>query len=106
MNTPNKLVSIRTALPLFVSVCVLPRPTDPGNYYRDVASTLDVLARDGQATSRSLVLVVRPWLTGRAYQIDAFERALRHIRESGAAWLATTGQIASEAGRQLSPDEQ
>jgi allantoinase len=96
MTTPRGLVSVPTCLPLDDAVAVL-GPPDPPSHYTDLVTTaFDTLARDGQSgAARCLVLVVRPWLTGRPYQIRAFAKALDHLAGSDQAWLTTPGRIAA-----------
>jgi allantoinase len=101
MNTPGRLVSVPTNLPLDDVTCLWGHATAPTAYTNAVTASFDVLAADGARNARSMVLVVRPWLSGRAFQIDAFEAAIRHIASSGEAWLATAGEIAEAARSQL-----
>jgi len=104
MRTPNRIVSVPTTLPLDDVVCLWGRATAPTAYTDAIVASFDVLAGDGLRNARSMVLVVRPWLTGRAFQIDAFEAAMRYIAGGGAAWPATLGEIAEVARAQLDVD--
>jgi allantoinase len=103
LSTPRRIVSIPTTYPLDDAVLVWPHLDRPENYTDAVTTAFDVLVGDSRrdGRGRTLVLVVRPWVSGRAYQIDAFVQALGHISDSGAAWLTTTGAIAASARNQL-----
>lgn len=101
MRTPSRLVSVPTSVPLDDVVCLWGRPTAPSAYTTAVAEAFDVLARDGADNARALVLVVRPWLSGRPFQIEAFSQAVHYVCNSGAAWPATVGEIAEAARAQL-----
>jgi peptidoglycan/xylan/chitin deacetylase (PgdA/CDA1 family) len=101
MHTPRGLVALPTAHSLDDVVCVWGRATAPSHYTRSVAAACEVMAHDGAGSGRVLVLVVRPWLSGRPHQIDAFRAALREVRDSGSAWLAGAGQIAAVARGQI-----
>lgn len=59
-----------------------------------VTDAYDWLAREGQSAPRMLSIGLHLRMIGRPGRIGALERILRHISESGSAWIATRAQIA------------
>jgi allantoinase len=94
MSTPHGLVAVPTSYTLDDGFAVWGRAAVPGTYAELVRRAFSTLAVDGEHSGRSMVLVIRPWLSGQPFRIGALEDALRDLAESGGAWLATTGQIA------------
>ena len=95
MSTPSKLVAVPTSYFLDDAFVVWGKPTPPATYVNLVERAFVTLATDGRASGRTLVLVIRPWLSGQPYRISAFEDAITRIVTSGDAWAATTSQIVS-----------
>lgn len=96
MDTPGKLISVPTALTLDDAGAMLTRTSAPSRYTDLVRDGFDALVADARHCGGCcMVLVVRPWLTGRPFQIEAFERAVAHVVASGSAWLTTPGEIAA-----------
>jgi peptidoglycan/xylan/chitin deacetylase (PgdA/CDA1 family) len=95
MSTAHGLVAVPTSFMLDDGFAVWGRPFSPDVYPELVARAAATLARDGRASARSVVLVLRPWLSGQPFRIAAVERALAAVREAGDVWTATTGELAA-----------
>jgi peptidoglycan/xylan/chitin deacetylase (PgdA/CDA1 family) len=100
MSTPRRLVSVPTSYMLDDGFLLWSRPFAPDVYPELVGRAAATLAREGTASARSLVLVLRPWLSGQPHRIAALEAALSAVRGSGDVWATTTGGLAAAvAGR-------
>ncbi|WP_374631739.1 polysaccharide deacetylase family protein [Ferrovibrio sp.] len=67
------------------------RASDFSGYVTDA---YDWLAREGQTAPRMMSIGLHLRMIGRPGRIAALEQILRHITESGSAWIATRAQIA------------
>lgn len=85
------------ALPLSWELCDLNaahvRLVLPHVYAQSIIDAFDVMRHESAEAPRLLAIHLHPWISGQAFRIDALERALTHIVGSGAAWLATPGQV-------------
>lgn len=59
-----------------------------------VCDAFDWLAREGETQSRMLSIGLHLRMIGRAGRMGALDTILRHLRDSGLAWIATREQIA------------
>jgi allantoinase len=94
MSTPSRLVSVPPTWGLDDGYAVWHRPNTPdaqGNVIRRCGLQL---IEDGAENARSLVLILRPWLSGQSFRIDGIDAALGAIMATGKAWAATTGDVA------------
>jgi allantoinase len=95
MTTPGPLVAVPPSYALDDAYLIGVRATRPDFYGESVVRCFQQLAREGSGSARTLVLTVRPWLTGRPFRMASFDRALDAVTGSGDAWATTTGEIAS-----------
>jgi len=58
-----------------------------------ICRQFDVLYREGEESARVMSIAVHPYLTGHAYRIDAFDRALEYICRHEGVWRATGREI-------------
>lgn len=65
-----------------------------GDFSGYVTDAYDWLAREGQTAPRMMSIGLHLRMIGRPGRIAALEQILRHITESGSAWIATRAQIA------------
>jgi len=63
------------------------------DFFRIVTDQFDTLYEEGERNPRVLCLALHPFLVGHPYRARHLERALAHIRQHDAVWLATGGQI-------------
>ena len=89
------LISVPTTYGLDDAAVLWSKATPLETYERSVIEYFSGLAHEGEESGRTLVLVVRPWLTGQPFRIGSFEKVIDTIAASGQAWLTTTGEIAS-----------
>jgi allantoinase len=89
------LISVPTTYGLDDAAVLWSKATPLEAYERSVIEYFSGLAQEGEESGRTLVLVVRPWLTGQPFRIGSFEKIIDTIAASGQAWLTTTGEIAS-----------
>jgi allantoinase len=97
MQTPGRLISLPTQYFLDDGFAVWNRPYAPDHYPRLVAKALGGLLRSAAEDSRgrTLVLVVRPWLSGQPFRIGSFEEMLATTVATPGVWPATAGAICS-----------
>lgn len=94
LSTPSRLVSVPPTWGLDDGYAVWGRPNTPDVHAKLIQRSAQVLAEDGKRTARTLVVTLRPWLSGQSFRIDALDRAFRAIISNGNVWAATTGEIA------------
>jgi peptidoglycan/xylan/chitin deacetylase (PgdA/CDA1 family) len=94
LKTPRQLVSLPTHFALDDAYFWLGRSVGSDDYAASAIRAFDALAREGAHSGRSLVLVVRPWLTGQPFRMDRLEAGLKHMAATGQAWFASPGQVA------------
>lgn len=95
LNTPRRMVSVPTTFALEDANALSVRWVPLDTYVDNAVAAFTQLAVEGRDGGRSMVLVVRPWLIGKAFRIAAFEQLLEAITASGQAWASTTGGIVS-----------
>jgi peptidoglycan/xylan/chitin deacetylase (PgdA/CDA1 family) len=94
MSTPSRLVSIPPAWGLDDGYAIWGHVNTPDAYGRALQRSATQLMLDGRNNARTMVLVLRPWLSGQAFRVAALDEALRSILSTGNVWAATTGEIA------------
>jgi allantoinase len=100
LKTPHRLLSIPTTYSLEDANTLVVRYVPLSTWVDNIASAFENLTHEGEHSGKTLLLVVRPWITGKAFRIAAFERALTAITCAG-SWPATTGDIAAAFRRAL-----
>lgn len=95
MATPRRMVSVPTTHLLEDTSLLWAKPVAPEHYTNQVMAAFRTLAAESGAGGRSLVLVLRPWMSGQPFRIHELDRTLSSIVGSGQVWTATTGEIAS-----------
>lgn len=93
MTTPHHMVSLPTAYELDDSVQTNIRGITPDLYANSIVHACAQLVKDGETTARSLVLTLRPSVTGHSLRIGLIEEALRRVMNDGRIWGATAGAI-------------
>jgi len=94
MSTPSRLVSVPPTWGLDDGYAVWGRPNTP-DAHADVIRKCSVqLIADGETSARSMVIILRPWLSGQSFRIDALEAAFGSIMATGRVWATTAGEIA------------
>jgi peptidoglycan/xylan/chitin deacetylase (PgdA/CDA1 family) len=88
-----QLVSIPYTAEVNDVTCYFNRKLTPDEYEKALRRHFDVLYRDGAVTGRVLGIPIHPFLTGSPQRIDAFDRALAHMRSHDGVWLATGSEI-------------
>ncbi|MGW4822814.1 hypothetical protein ACWEP4_28430 [Streptomyces sp. NPDC004227] len=105
---PYRMTVLRgsmTALPVSIHLddifAMRMRGVDPAVWSANVCAAFDRLCEDGRISGRTLVLGLHPWFIGQPLRIGYLAEVVRHICESGQAWIATGGEIVDWYGQQV-----
>jgi allantoinase len=93
MSTPSRLVSVPPTWGLDDGSAVWGRPNTSDGLGKSIQRCAMQLIADGVENARSLVITLRPWLSGQPFRVDALDNAFRSILSTGKIWTATTGEI-------------
>lgn len=93
MNTIHKLVSLPPLFALDDAYFLLNRAGTSDDYCKSITVAFDRMTGDASNGARSMILLIRPWLTGQPFRIHALETSLSHIAANATAWKATPSEV-------------
>lgn len=95
MHVPKgQLCAIPTAVEFDDAHAFWTRRMTPQSYSTALISACQTLREESAQAPRSLVVVLRPWLSGQPFRIGAVDHALGAVVAAGGVWAASTGDMA------------
>lgn len=86
-----------TAMPYTLEIGDIPVFLEQGgsgeDFHQMIVDQFDVLYEDGIDNARVMSIAIHPFLTGHPFRAKYFDKALAHIRQRDAVWIATGSQI-------------
>jgi peptidoglycan/xylan/chitin deacetylase (PgdA/CDA1 family) len=94
LSTPTRLISVPPTWGLDDSLAVWGRMNSPDSFGKSIYRSAMQLISDGNKSARTMIVTLRPWLSGQSFRVDALDGALQSIMATGKVWATTTGEIA------------
>ncbi len=86
-----------TAMPYTLEIGDIPVLLEQGgsgeDFHNVIVDAFDVLYEDGASNARIMSIAIHPFLIGHPFRAKYFDKALAHIRQRDAVWIATGSQL-------------